>query len=91
MEASPEDRTFIQDWNSRVKNSEPTDDLVVPPGTTLLPSEGDSKLEQRLRRQLAPDSKVKTPEMKDKDNKRIHFNLQNQFLGAEEPIDDESE
>jgi hypothetical protein len=91
MGASPEDRTFIQDWNSRVKNSEKTDDLIVPSGTKLVASEGDSKIEQRLRRRLEPGSKVKTAEMLEKDNKRIHFNLHNQFIGADEPIDDDSE
>jgi hypothetical protein len=33
--ASAEDKTFIQDWNSRVKHKERTDDLVVPTGSTL--------------------------------------------------------
>ena len=84
MAASAEDKTFIQDWNSRVKNKEGTDDLIIPQGTTLVaPPDGHSK-EQRARR--------KTPEMKEKDDKRIHFNLHNQFKGADEPIEeDESE
>jgi hypothetical protein len=30
MEASGDDQTFIQDWNSQVKNNEKTDDLVSP-------------------------------------------------------------
>jgi hypothetical protein len=81
--ASPEDKTFIQDWNSRVKNKEGTDDLIVPEGTKLVsPPPDEGKTEQRLRR--------KTPEMKDKDAKRIHFNLHNQFKDADEPIDDDS-
>jgi hypothetical protein len=81
MAASADDKTFIQDWNSRVKNKEGTDDLVVPQGTTLVaPPEGQSTA-QRARR--------KTPEMKEKDDKRIHFNLHTQFKGAEEPIDDD--
>jgi hypothetical protein len=50
--STPEDKTFIQDWNSRVKNKEETDELVVPPGTKLSPSTEESK--QRTRR--------KTPE-----------------------------
>lgn len=85
MAATAEDKTFIQDWNSRVKNGEGTDDLVVPQGTKLVspPVETDTKKEQRARR--------KTPEMKEKDNKRIHFNLQNQFRDADEPVDDDSE
>jgi hypothetical protein len=92
MEASDVDRTFIQDWNSRVKNGEKTDDLTVPSGTKLLPTDGASQIEQRIRRQVdQAGSKMKTPEMKEKDNKRISFNLHNQFHGAEEPIDDDSE
>jgi hypothetical protein len=109
MNASAEDRTLIQDWNSRVKDSKGTDDLVIPKGTKLLPAPtgdskekpdskgtddlvipkgtkllpaptGDSKEEQRVRR--------KTPEMKEKDNKLIHFNPQNQFEGNEEPLEE---
>jgi hypothetical protein len=85
MAASAEDKTFIQDWNSRVKNGEGTDDLVVPQGTKLVspPEETNTTKEQRARR--------KTPEMKEKDNKRIHFNLHTHFRDADEPVDDESE
>jgi pyruvate kinase len=36
-------------------------------------------------------SEVKTPAMKEKDDKMIHFNFKNQFHGAKEPIDDDSE
>jgi hypothetical protein len=90
MDASPDDRTFIQDWNSRVKNHETTEDLVVPTGTTLVPTDGESKKEQRIRRQVDQlGSKVKTPEMKEKDAKKIDFNLHSQFPGADEPIDDD--
>jgi hypothetical protein len=92
MAASDADRTFVQDWNSRVKNKEKTDDLVIPSGTQLLPTDGDSKTEQRVRRQVAElGSAVKTPPLKEKSKKRIHFNLQQQFPGAEEPIDDDDD
>jgi hypothetical protein len=82
MNAPAEDRSLIKDWNSRVKDSKGTDDLVIPKGTKLLPAPtGDSKEEQRVRR--------KTPEMKEKDNKLIHFNPQNQFEGnEEEPLEE---
>jgi hypothetical protein len=92
MAASDADRTFVQDWNSRVKNKEKTDDLVIPSGTQLLPTDGDSKKEQRIRRQVAElGSAVKTPPLKEKSKKRIHFNLQQQFPGAEEPLDDDDD
>jgi hypothetical protein len=42
-------------------------DLVVPRGKTLSPPTEESKKEQRVHR--------KTPEMKKKDKKRIHFHL----------------
>jgi hypothetical protein len=86
MAASSDDKTFIQDWNSRVKNKEGTDDLIVPEGTKLvspLPEDAATKLTQRIRR--------KTPEMKEKDDKHVHFNLKSQFEGADEPVDDDSE
>ena len=85
LASSAEDKTFIQDWNSRVKNQEGTDDLIIPEGTKLVsPPEEAKKIEQRVRR--------KTPEMQEKDTKRIHFNLHSQFKGAEEPTDaDDSE
>jgi hypothetical protein len=79
--ATDVDKTFIQDYNSRIKNKESTGDLTVPPGIKLVATTDESKTEQRVRR--------KTPEMKEKDNKRIHFNLQNQFQGADEPVDDD--
>ena len=84
--SSAEDKTFIQDWNSRVKNKEGTDDLIVPSGTTLVvspPDETTTMTTPRLRR--------KTPEMKEKDDKHIHFNLHSQFQGAEEPLDDDTD
>jgi hypothetical protein len=86
MEVSPKDRTFIQGWNSRVKNSERTDDLVIPLGIKLLPGDGNYLKEQRIRCQADP--KVKTSEMKETATKRIHFRLQNQFQGAKEPLDE---
>jgi hypothetical protein len=84
MAASSEDKTFIQDWNSRVKNKEGTDDLIVPQGTKLISptAETETTTEQRVRR--------KTPEMKEKDDKHVHFHLKNQFEGADEPVDDDS-
>jgi hypothetical protein len=81
--SSAEDKSFIQDWNSRVKNKEGTDDLVIPQGTKLVPAQDEHKKEGILRR--------KTPEMKEKDDKRIHFNLKDQFHDAEEHLDDDSE
>jgi hypothetical protein len=85
MAASAEDKTFIQDWNSWVKNNEGTNDLIVPQGTKLVSpiEDTESKKETRVCR--------KTPEMKEKDDKHVHFNLKSQFEGADEPVDDDSE
>jgi hypothetical protein len=54
MEASGDDTTFIKkDWNSQVKNNKKTDNLVTPPGTKLIPSDGGSKKEQQIGQQVA--------------------------------------
>jgi hypothetical protein len=90
MDASPDNPTFIQDWNSCVKNHETSKHLVAPTGTTLVPTDGESTKEQRIRRQVDQlSSKVKTPEMKEKDAKKIDFNLQSQFPAAKVPINDD--
>jgi hypothetical protein len=60
--------------------------------TKLVPSDGDFKKEKRICWQVEQlGSKVKTPAMKEKDNKKIYHHRKNQFHGAKEPIDDDLE
>ena len=75
-----DEKTFVQEWNAKVKHNEPTDKLKIPDGVNIISS-------TKVRRTKSEDKTIDEPSDQPKPKKKITFNLHDQEEDKEDEDD----